>query len=221
MHDSPPSHFAVRPLAPIEGIVDLNSCPTLHSIMSQHQGRDKRGQLLAVEALAHAKVYSFVHKYLMSELEELATCRLAQTLVILQHLKTNMLRHLADTTRLIYSTTPSDAQNPARRLLSQFVAAGLPVLSDGHLDVLLLQGGDFDVEVLHKVGRKIAELESRFSALESRFSALELEHSETREDLISSRESVSGWESWNSHLPSKWRRRDQNPDDDMPSASYE
>jgi hypothetical protein len=182
--------------------------------MTQHQGRDKSGQPLAVEALAHAKVYSFAHKYLMSELEEFATCRLAQTLVILQHLKINMSRHLADTIRLIYSTTPSDAQNPARRLLSQFVAVGLPALSDDHLDILLLQGGDFAVEVLHKVGRKIAELESRFSALE-------LEHSEIREDLISSRESVSGWESWNSRLPSKWRRRDQNDDDDMPSAPYE
>jgi hypothetical protein len=108
--------------------------------MTQHQGRDKSGQLLAGEALAHAKVYSFAHKYLMSELEEFATCRLAQTLVILQHLKINMSPHLADTIRLIYSTTPSDAQNPARRLLSQFVVAGLPALSDGHLDILLLQG---------------------------------------------------------------------------------
>lgn len=214
MHDSPPSHFAVRPLTPIEGIVDLNSCPTLHSITAQHQGRDKSGQSLALEALTHAKVYSFAHKYLMSELEQFATCRLAQTLVMLQHLKIKMSQPLADAIRLIYSITPSDAQNPARRLLSQFVAAGLPALSDGHLDVLLLQGGDFAVEMSHRLGRKIVELESRFSAQE-------LAHSGTREGLISCRQSVSGWESWNSCLPSKWRRRDQNHDDEMPPAPYE
>ena len=215
MDDSPPSHFAVRPLTPIEGIVDLNSCPTLHSIITQHQGRDRSGELLAVEALAHAKVYSFAHKYLMSELEQFATCRLAQTLVILQHLKIKMSQPLADAIRLIYSITPSNAQNPARRLLSQFVAAGLPALSDGHLDVLLLQGGGFAVEMSHRLDRKIAELESRFSAQE-------LEKSEIREGLISCRQSVSGRESWNSRLPSKWRRRDQNHDDDnMPSDTYE
>ena len=182
--------------------------------MAQHQGCDKSGQLLAFEALTHVKVYSFTHKYLMSELEDFATCRLAQTLVMHQHWKIKMSRPLADAIRLIYSITPGDAQNPARRLLSQFVAAGLPALSDGHLDVLLLQGGDFAVEMSLRLGRKTAELESRFSAQE-------LEHSESREGFISCRQSVSGWESWNSGLPSKWRRRDQNHDDDMPSDPYE
>jgi hypothetical protein len=115
---------------------------------------------------------------------------LARTLAILKQLKIGISPALAEAIQLIYYTTPSDAQVPSRRALSQFVALGLPALSNEHLDMLLLQGGDFAVDVLHKLGRKI-------DGLMSKSLTLELTCSEIEKDLLSSKENLSAWEGWN------------------------
>lgn len=190
----------VRPLTPIEDFFDLSSIPTLHSLTAEHGGTRQNGQTLAADALGHAKIYSFAHKYLMSDLEEFATRRLARTLADLQLLKISISPPLAEAIRLVYSTTPSDPEIPARRLLSHFVALGSSSLTNEYLDMLLLQGGDFAVDVFHKLGRKIDDLMSKSSTLE-------LMCSEVTKDLTSSRENVAAWEAWNSRLPSKWRWR--------------
>lgn len=195
------SDVEVRPLTPIEEIFDLSSCPTLRSITVEQEDKHLTGQILAAEVLAHAKVYSFAHKYLMLDLEKFATCRLARTLADLKQLKIGISPALAEAIRLIYNTTPSDPDIPSRRLLSQFVALGSPSLTNEHLDVLLLEGGNFAVDVFHKLGRKIDDLMSQSLALE-------LSCSEIRKDLTSSREKISSWETWNSYLPSKHRRRE-------------
>lgn len=70
-------------------------------------------QCLRTEVLDYGKLYSFAHKYLISELEEFATCRFAQTLVILQNNKIVAWPHLAEAIELIYRTTPRDPENPA------------------------------------------------------------------------------------------------------------
>ena len=110
-----------------------------------------------------------------------------------------MSPHLAEAIQLIYCTTPIDAPNAARKLVSQFTALSSTILPAGHLDNVMLDGGDFVVDVMHKVGRKTAGLESRVSALESELSGM-------RKDLNSSREEVRGWESWNDTLHLKKRR---------------
>jgi hypothetical protein len=201
MHVSASNNIEVRPLTPIEDIFDLSSCPTLHKITTDREDTHHTGQNLATEVLAHAKIYSFAHKYLMSDLEEFATRRLARNLADLQQLKLGISLPLAEAIRLIYNTTPSDAEIPARRLLSQFVALGSCSLKNDHLDMLLLEGGNFAVDVFHKLGRKIDDLISHSLALE-------LSCSEMRKDLTTSQEDVSAWEAWNSRLPSKHRRRE-------------
>ncbi|KAJ5247358.1 hypothetical protein N7468_002341 [Penicillium chermesinum] len=155
-----------RALTPIEDMFDLNSSAI-------PEVGDEDGQLLATEALAHAKIFSFAHKYLMSDLEDFALHRLAQTLCILQQLEIGLSPALAEAIQLVYHITPSDAQIPARKLLSQFVALELSTLLSEHLDMLVLQGGDFSLDVLHKLGRRIDDLESENSALEEKCSELE------------------------------------------------
>lgn len=143
----------------------------------------------------------------MSDLEEFATRRLARTLANLQLLKIGISPLLAEVIRLVYSTTPSDPEIPARRLLSHFVALGSSSLTNDYLDMLLLQGGDFAVDVFHKLGRKI-------DGLMSKSSTLELMCAEVTNYLTSFRENVAAWEAWNSRLPSKWRWRGHSAVDD-------
>ena len=182
----------MRPLTPIEDIFNLNSRPTPHNLTAEHEGTHQNGPIIAAGALARAKIYAFAHKYLMSDLEEFATRRLARTLVDLQQLKIGISPPLVEAIRLIYYTTPSDADIPARRLLSQFVALGPSSLTNDHLDMLLREGGDFAVDVVCKLRREIEYLMSQSSALE-------LSCSEIGDDFTPEEDAIA-WIAWDRRL---------------------
>jgi hypothetical protein len=73
-----------RPLTLIKDIFDTKTHTKLHDLRGQDHNCAKNHQCLPTELLDHTKVYSFAHKYLITELEEFVTYRLAQTLVVLQ-----------------------------------------------------------------------------------------------------------------------------------------
>lgn len=66
-----------------------------------------------------------------------------------------MLPQLAKAIHVIYCTTPSVSHNPASKLLSQFIALKFTALLGEHLDKLMAEGGDFTVDVSHKLARKL------------------------------------------------------------------
>ncbi|KAF3393941.1 hypothetical protein F1880_004896 [Penicillium rolfsii] len=192
VHGSATNGNELRPPSPTENIVDQSSPQTLRSTSATHEDAHRTGQILSAEALAHAKIYSFAHKFLMSDLEEFATHRLAKTLEDLQSLKIGISPPLAEAIRLIYDTTPSDAEIPTRKLLSQYAALSSSSSTNDHLDMFFLEGGNFAVDVFHELSRKVDDLMAEAVALE-------LSCSQTREE-------VSRWQVWNSGLPSKHRR---------------
>lgn len=163
---------------------------------------------LASEALTHAKVYSFAHVYLLSDLEKFALSRLTEVLAVLQHKQLSMLPELAEAIRLIYDKTPKQAGNSARNVLSQFVALKFTALLSDELEILIADGGEFAVDISHKLARKLLAnpLEEKINELSLKVSVLESECLGIEKDLNTAREEVNEWERWNDNLPSTRRR---------------
>ncbi|KAJ9301203.1 hypothetical protein DTO271G3_1338 [Paecilomyces variotii] len=158
-----------RPLTPLDRCLEaglpVKTRPTAAGVFDQlckpHKGN------FGTEILTHARVYQFAHYFLFPELEELALQRLTQVLLELDDVKMqHLFPQLADAIRAVYGGTPDagQGQDPARKLLSQFVALKYNLLSGEDLDAVLAEDSQFSVDVTRKLARRIAridELEKR------------------------------------------------------------
>lgn len=177
----------------------------------EFHGCDER---LGDMALMHAKVYCFAHQYLISKLENLALQRLTQLLLVCDIPTSPFFLRLADAIRLVYDSTPKMKLNdPARELLSQYVALKYTTLSEDCLDILIAEGGDFMVDVSHKLGRRISmsrtsarSLEGHVEDLEMTIKKLEQEAQNQARLLNRAEEEIQKWESWNRGKLMKARR---------------
>ena len=137
------------PLIPLDRMPELRPIPT----SKKKDPSENSHEELVTEALVHARVYSFAHLYLFPELETFALHRLGKIIIALQLHKVNMPLQLADAVRVIYSSTPVASYNPARELLSRFIALNFRTLVGECLDQLMQEGGDFAVDVSRKLAR--------------------------------------------------------------------
>lgn len=137
------------PLNPLESMIELRP----HAKLKKQETSEKSHEVLVTDALVHARVYAFAHMYIFPELETYALHRLGETLIALQQHKVNMPLQLANAARVIYGSTPDASYNPARELLSRFVALNFSFLLGESLDQLLQEGGDFAVDVSRKLAR--------------------------------------------------------------------
>ncbi|KAJ6116212.1 hypothetical protein N7523_005893 [Penicillium sp. IBT 18751x] len=164
-------------------------------------------------AFIHAKVYCFAHQFLISGLEDLALQRLTQLLLVCDIPTSSFFVHLADVIRLVYSSTPkSKLNNPARELLSQYVALKYTTLSEC-LNTLIAEGGDFMIDVSRKLTRRIQtsgesarSLEDQIDELETRIQRLELEAERQTGLLERAKQEIAEWESWNRGISGKHRK---------------
>lgn len=108
-----------------------------------------------MEALIHAKVYSFAHTYHLSELEDFALNRLAKVLTILLDEEFEMLPQLAEAIRVIYYKTPKHRNYPATDMMSCFVALGFKWLISEHLCTLMAEGGDFAQDLSRELAQML------------------------------------------------------------------
>lgn len=153
-----------RPLTPLDqcGGVNLASeqvpLSKTAKLETQDQDQDAEPEVkgnTAVEIHLHAKVYSFASQLDFSKLQQFALNRLAELLVELE--TTNQVfPYLADAIRLVYEKTT--AGDDARNLLSQFVALRYTTLIGEDLDTLVTEGGEFMVDLSHKLARKMTAL---------------------------------------------------------------
>lgn len=157
-------------------------------------------EIMALEILAHARAFSFAHKYLISELEAYATERLTKCLAVMEDYYIEMSPNLADAIRDIYATTPKIAQNAARPLLSNFAARKFTAVSGGLLDNLMVEFGDFRVDFLDRLARQIKDMGQTTLKLEMKCERLD-------DDLHESNEQLEGWETWNRSLPLSYQRQ--------------
>ncbi|KAJ5895598.1 hypothetical protein N7495_007289 [Penicillium taxi] len=111
----------------------------------------------AIEVPVHAKVYSFAHRYVLSELEVFSLKRLEKALTTLQQKKTEFTSYLRDAIHIIYSTTPGFIENPAREMLSRFVSINFAKLDKESMENLMAEGGDFAVDVWRELSTRLQD----------------------------------------------------------------
>ncbi|KGO38344.1 hypothetical protein PEX1_069000 [Penicillium expansum] len=201
--DSPPTQAMSecdlndRPLTPLE-YCDGVTLATEHVLAQKapDQGQEEEPEQetegnTAPEIYLHAKVYSFARQLDFAKLEQFALNHLAQVLVALEQTDKVLFPYLADAIRLIYTTT--SAIDDARNLLSQFVALRYTTLVGEDLDELITDGGEFVVDLSHKLARKLATIELAFKRVEyltQRNDELRAESVEKDKELKTLREEV-------------------------------
>ncbi|KAE8309788.1 hypothetical protein BDV41DRAFT_567103 [Aspergillus transmontanensis] len=129
----------------------------------------------AVEIVLHAKVYCFAHRFLISDLESFALQRLTQVLVAVDPRKDNLFPYLADAVRVVYNSTPG-AQlqvNPARKLLSQYVALNYTVLANDQIMQLLDEGGEFLADLSQKLARRLTASDTETQSMRKHIARLQ------------------------------------------------
>lgn len=165
-------------------------------------------------ALMHAKVYCFAHHILFSKLENLALQRLTQLLLQCDTPTGPFFLRLTDAIGLIYdSTPPLKINNPARELLSQYVALKYTTLSEESLRTLIAEGGDFMIDLTRKLARRILFSGTSTQLLEDHIDKLELDVHRLEQDaqeqaflLRRAEEEIREWESWNRGISGKRRK---------------
>ncbi|KAF2795140.1 hypothetical protein K505DRAFT_240585, partial [Melanomma pulvis-pyrius CBS 109.77] len=127
--------------------------------------------------LTHARVYSFAHRYQFCDLANLALQRLTQILNVAPRKRTALFPHLADAIRHIYDTTPGPElrDDPARKLLSQYIASNYTNLVGEELNDLAGEGGELMVDVSSKLARLLVTRSSSISALQKQNNGLSAE----------------------------------------------
>ncbi|KAJ5521295.1 hypothetical protein N7527_005410 [Penicillium freii] len=205
--DSPPSEALSeldlndRPLTPLEycdGVTlatEQGSAQKVTGHEKQDQDQEEPEQETEgnnpAEIYLHAKVYSFARQLEFEKLEQFALNRLAQVLVALEQTDKDLFPYLVDAIRLIYKTT--SAVDDARNLLSQFVALRYTTLVGEDLDELITEGGEFVVDLSHKLARKLASTAMAFKRVEyltQKNEELKAESAEKDKELKTLREEV-------------------------------
>ncbi|PYH99209.1 hypothetical protein BO71DRAFT_405533 [Aspergillus ellipticus CBS 707.79] len=183
--------------------------------LSRYSRFENRPEALGHTILIHSKVYCFAHRFCFTELEEFAIQRLTQVLLACNDLLSELFPHLADSIRLIYGSTPTAVppENPARRLLSRFVALRYSALSVENLETVIAEGGDFMIDLSHQLCRRLASsgtdtqiMEEQIDELQARLEVLESEAQRKEIQLERYKEEIEQWESWNRGLSGKYSK---------------
>jgi hypothetical protein len=151
--------------------------------------------------LMHAKVYCFTHQFLIPRLEELSLQRLTQVLLICHTPSDPFFSRLAQAIRLIYESTPSatELDDPARKLLSQYVALDYTTLPKESLHQLISEAGEFMIDVSQKLAQRIAANSGTTKSLKEHIDELKVRISVAEKD-------IQEWDSWNRRIRGNYRR---------------
>jgi hypothetical protein len=182
VEDDPVIH---RPLTPLNKCLKVGlpaACIRTAAGFLDHTTPQEFNNNMGAAALIHAKVYSFAHRFFVSELATFALQRLTQVLILVKGTEIGLFPHLADAIRLIYSTTPSldVEEDPARKFLSQFVALRYISLIGEDLNTLMAEGGEFTIDVSHKLSFGTSSLKEQIDELREQMGRLEDECKEIR-----------------------------------------
>lgn len=164
--DLPDGDSLMRPLTPIRACLDAGlpaeGIQTAAGAVAKKDFKDHEHNV-GPSVLVHAKVYSFAHRHFFLELGKLALQRLTQILILVPCKQTCLFPYLADAIRHIYGTTPGPElqEDPARKLLSQYVAINYTDLTGEELDKLAVEGAEFMVDLLSKLARQINDLTTK------------------------------------------------------------
>ena len=206
-----------RPLTPMSRCVfglPLERRPTAAGLFIQTEFESDSH--FGITLLAHAKMYTFAHCHLVSELERFALQRLNQVLISMDCTQAHAILDIAQLVHHIYdNTTVRESQEePARKLVSQFIALNYTNFIKGELQTLLAEGGDFVLDLSDKIftrlqsgGSSSKSLESQIDELEAEVRALKTTCTDQESKVQQLEQELTEWRSWKagSSKKSKWR----------------
>lgn len=207
-----------RPLTPLAHCCGVNlpenaSVKTPETEKEEEELAPENKEPSPAEIYLHTKVYWFAHQLEFANLKQYSLNSLAKGLIDLQQSEKDLFPYLADGIRLIYTNT--EATDDARYLLSQFVAIKYATLVGEEFDKLTTEGGEFMVDVSHKLARQLTSLTSTFQEkyeeLVKRNQELETEASEKDKELETLREEAKQWKA----------REDSDPAEKYPAFTYQ
>ena len=146
-----------RPLTPLRRCADVGLPATIAGALAETKPQ-KHNFSTGVEILMHAKVYSFAHCFFWSELTLFALQRLTEVLILVDCKQSHLFPYLADAIHFVYNNTSQRKTEvePARKLLSQFVALNYTDLMGEELQMLASEGGEFMIDLSHRLARLLA-----------------------------------------------------------------
>lgn len=206
-----------RPLTPMSRCVfglPLERRPTAAGLFTQTEFESDSH--FGITLLVHAKMYTFAHCHLVSELERFALQRLNQALISMDCTQAHAIPDIAQLVHHIYdNTTVRESQEePARKLVSQFIALNYTNLIKGELQTLLVEGGDFVLDLSDKISTRLRSggsssksLESQIDELEAEVRALKTTYTDQESKVQRLEQELTEWRSWKagSSKKSKWR----------------
>jgi hypothetical protein len=216
---SPDQSALGRPLTPISKCLEVGlpeeRLRTAAGVVAEKEFKD-HDHTVGMSVLVHAKVYSFAHCHFFSDLANFALQRLTQILIVSPCKRNSLFPYLANAIRHIYDTTPrrETQDDPARRLLSQYVALNYTELTGEELDALADEGGEFMVDVNSKLARRIAtsghcarSLENQMDDLTTQVRSLQIICTDKEDEIRRVSQELQEWENCNRGVSKKTRRK--------------
>ncbi|OCL05020.1 hypothetical protein AOQ84DRAFT_366993 [Glonium stellatum] len=206
-----------RPLTPMSRCVfglPLERRPTAAGLFTQTEFESDSH--FGITLLAHAKMYTFAHYHLVSELERFALQRLNQVLISMDCTQAHAIPDIAQLVYHIYdNTTVRELQEePARKLVSQFIALNYTNLMKGELQTLLVKGGDFVLDLSDKIFTRLRSggsssklLESQIDELEAEVRALKTTYIDQESKIQRLEQELTEWRSWKAGSSRKLKGR--------------
>lgn len=143
---------------------------------SNREGQGSLGNAV----LLHARVYSFAHRFFVDELKQFALRRLMDVLTQANDTPECLFPYLTEAICHVYDKTPPTdfGEDPAEKFFSQFVALNYTTFTSEDLDSLITQGGEFSLDISHKLARRLITSDACIKSLENEVRKLQ-EKSET------------------------------------------
>ncbi|KAK5077411.1 hypothetical protein LTR70_010708 [Exophiala xenobiotica] len=148
--------FDARPLTPIDGILPKEV--TIGTGANFDITKYPYEQYYYVDTLlAHAKLYAFAYYHSYLTLTNLALQRLIETLNNVRCEEEHAAREVAALADFVYEHVGTEAidKDPLHKTTSHFVAMNFTSLARDDLERSLALGGDFTLDVIRKVSRRI------------------------------------------------------------------
>lgn len=157
------------PASLLEEVSPSNPEPPTKQPNAEKLGSD--GNMSGWALLMHAKIYSFAHQNAFDDLSKLALQRLTAALEHPLPKPTSLFPYLAEAVKHIYDTM-TESDDPARKVLSQYLSSNYANLDEKSVRALMQYGGEMMVDISINIVASLSTKESKISSLEAKVDTL-------------------------------------------------
>ncbi len=146
----------VEPLISGKPLAPPHPAPTAPSIGAARQHAIETGYTL----LQHSRLYVLAHYLELTELKNLAIASIERITESVKELNPQLLSNIVQLIQYVYLSTDTlvNSKEPLRELVATFAAKWFHVFPGNAVKALMEEGGDFVVDVMHKVQQHVRDL---------------------------------------------------------------